>query len=140
MINKNDENITIYSPRFSGLMETFDQMLTDTLNTMEQKGGTEAEITLKLKIVIHGYKVQTDDGYRWAKIPSFEHKCASTMRLQSKCGGTILSDGRELVWADDTGWVLENSWHCSTMKNCWKRGGVRNETDVCPGRAREQRR
>lgn len=106
MNDRNTESVTIYAPRFRGLMETFDRMLADTLGTMEQKGGTEAEITLKLKIVMHDCQVQTGNGFRWAKIPSFEHKCTSSMRLQSKCGGTILSDGRELVWDEDAGWVL----------------------------------
>ena len=107
MNKRSNECVTIFSPRFNSLTTNIDRLMDETMRTLEEKGGNEAEITVKLKITMHDCAVANDDGSeRTARIPSFAHKCTSVMKLQSQYSGTIISDGCEIVRDDTCGWVM----------------------------------
>lgn len=108
MNKRNNECVTIFSSRFGDLTTNIDQLMDETLRTLEEKGGNEAEITVKLKITMHECRVVDESGVgeRVAKIPSFAHKCTSVMKLQSQYSGTIISDGCEIVRDETCGWVM----------------------------------
>lgn len=108
MNQRKTECVTIFSPRFDSLTTNIDRLLDETLRTLEEKGGSEAEITVKLKVTLHDCRVadEHDGSERVAKIPSFAHRCTSVMKLQSQYSGTIISDGCEIVWDPARGWVM----------------------------------
>ena len=57
-MRKSQESMSVYASVFEEMMKEYENILSGTLSTMKQKGGTEAEISLKLKIFINDLAVQ----------------------------------------------------------------------------------
>ena len=104
----NQESVKTSAEIFAEMMMEYENILRGTLTTMVEKGGEEADISLKLKIIMEEMTIPDGDEYRMAMIPRFEYKCTSNMKLQHKTSGMISNEDRELVWDEEEGWMLRS--------------------------------
>lgn len=106
MSTMRQERISSSAEVFAEMMREYENILGGTLTTMDEKDGTEAEVVLKLKIIVEEVPIEDGDKYRYAKAPRFEYKCSSNMKLQRKASRMIANCNGELVWDRETGWML----------------------------------
>lgn len=95
-------DVTIYSEVFCKLRDNFNKMIEDTLTKMEQKGSSDASLTIKLDIEIEKTfePVEMPDGSKKNRdvyIPHFTHKVASAMSIKSEVKGSF-DEECELIW------------------------------------------
>ena len=100
---------SINSDAFANLRADFNRMMIDTLRKMQEKGSTDASLTIKIDIelektfapVVVGNVETTRDVY----IPWFSHKVSSAMSIKSEVKGKF-DEECELVFDEGTGRYL----------------------------------
>ena len=100
---------SINSDAFEKLRADFNKMMIDTLRKMQEKGSTDASLTIKIDIELEqtfapvtvGDFETTRDVY----IPWFSHKVSSAMSIKSEVKGKF-DEERELIFDEGTGRYL----------------------------------
>lgn len=85
-------DVTIYSEAFCKLRDDFNKMIEETLTKMQQKGSSDAALTIKLDISLEKTfePVNLPDGTQTMRdvyIPQFSHKVTSAMQIKSQLAG-----------------------------------------------------
>lgn len=102
-----DEKLTLDSETFSGMSRDYNFVLQRLLETMRDRDCDEGSITLNLKIslksdYIPNYDPRVKGESREIKMPKFEHKISSSVKITDEKKGTLDTE-MELVMDDDTG-------------------------------------
>lgn len=100
-------DVSILSDAFQKLREDFNKMMTDTLRKMQQKGSSDASLTIKIDIELEKtfapvYHADGSQTMRDVFIPWFTHKVSSAMSIKSEVKGKY-EEECELVFDEATG-------------------------------------
>ena len=102
MNGDNEFALTLSSDAFNALKSDFNQLLRQTLSSMEQKEAEEATINMKLGIslskeMVPDPSIVAYDAQREIIKPKFTHKVGSIIQYKDEKSGVISGD-YELVW------------------------------------------
>ena len=99
MVNKNNTyELTLNSDAFNAFKSDFDQILTRTIDTMERKESSEAELTVKMSIELINMASDEEPIYH----PTFKHKVGSQIKIKHEKSGYLGGDYM-LVWDTEMG-------------------------------------
>lgn len=107
MQENNVLSLTMESEAFNGLKNDFDKVLRRTLTNMERQNSEQAELTVKLKILLKRDVVPDLDETKYSAErdivkPTFTHKVSSVMQTKCEEGG-VLGGDYELIWDEASG-------------------------------------
>ena len=106
-MNQNNFALTLSSDAFNALKSDFNQLLRQTLTSMENKEAENATLTVKLGIslskeMIPDSSVVSHDAQREITRPKFDHKVNSVIQYKSEKCGSLCGD-YELIWDKNLG-------------------------------------
>lgn len=102
--------MSIKSDAFLKFRQNFDKLLFETITKMQQKGSSDASLTIKLDIELEKTFAPVEDlsgdqSFRDVYIPHFAHKITSAMQIKSEVKGKY-DEECELVYDEGTGKYL----------------------------------
>lgn len=95
-----EEELKITGPAFDSLREDFDDMLSRTVESMDEKKAENASVTMKLGIEME--QVQLENGRKITR-PTFKYDISSVLQVKDRISGTLVGD-YEMFYND-------GAWH-----------------------------